>query len=344
MSGGFVMVPDWLRAKKPSGNALLAYINLGSFGTFKPGSGTYDECRPSLGRLAEEMGVSESTAKRAITELLELGAAVRVRRFNRDNSPAPSVYRLVFGAVVPEQGVGSRADPPPSTHGPTLGSPVDDNQEPPTQNQPSRDSSSADASSSSTRVAPRQRKADDDDATQKPKRERKPKTDAQREAEAEARKQQQRATAIAEISRRIEVDADDAALLCDHFIGEGARVIDAYVDTCTDDELLDHLDTAQSARDDDSWDTQNTEQQRRAKVADDRRSADDLADQLRRYHHHAAGDQFAAVADAIFAAMQGGLTGGQASDRLNKVALDAARRKVADHYISAFDPWAAVAA
>lgn len=124
--GGFVMVPDWLRAKKPSGNAILAYINLGSFGTWNPGSATYEECRPAWQTLAAEMNVSEATAKRAVKELVDLGAATRSLRWNEDGSSAPSVYRLVFGILVEPRnvsaggrGVGSPVTPPPSGEGVT---------------------------------------------------------------------------------------------------------------------------------------------------------------------------------------------------------------------------------
>lgn len=142
--GGFVMVPDWLRAKRPSGTAVLAYINLCARGTWNPGAGTYDECRPSMPTLAGDMGVSESTAKRAVADLVDLGAAIKSLRWNEDGSPAPSVYRLVFGVVTEpaDPGGGVTGEPTPGhprthpgvTHEPTLGSPVTGNQEPNTKN------------------------------------------------------------------------------------------------------------------------------------------------------------------------------------------------------------------
>lgn len=131
------MVPDWLRRKKPSGNAVLAYINLGSRGTFNPGDGTYDECRPAWETLAGDMGVSKSTAKRAVEELVELGAAIRTLRRNEDGTDAPSSYRLIFGNVVePGQGRGSRVTPPQSTGEPGRGPRVTPNQEPFTKKNP----------------------------------------------------------------------------------------------------------------------------------------------------------------------------------------------------------------
>lgn len=173
------MVPDWFRAKRPSGSALLAYVNLGSFGTFKPGPGIYDECRPSLPRLAEEMGVSESTARRALAELVDLGAAIRIPRFNKDGSPAPTMYRLVFlQPSAAAQGVVSPVEPPPVTRdtrggvtgGTRVVSPVTGNQEPSTHNQNTKNHPSIDDSagaSSSDRFA-----ADDEARrkTEQPKR------------------------------------------------------------------------------------------------------------------------------------------------------------------------------
>lgn len=146
-AGGFVMVPDWWRRKRPSGLAVLAYINLGARGTWNPGTGTYDECRPKMKTLAEDMGVSESTAKRACDELVATGAATKSLRYNPDGSPAPSVYRLIFGQLVEppaadnelvevgspvnlgggftgEPRVGSPTNPPGSTGEPRVGSPV----------------------------------------------------------------------------------------------------------------------------------------------------------------------------------------------------------------------------
>lgn len=131
------MVPDWLRRKRPSGNALLVYVNLGSFGTWNPGTARYDECRPSLDRLVEETGLSKSTVKRAIAELLELGAIERQAQHKNDHTSLPSKYRLIFGEVVEPRtgGRGSRVDPYRSTGGQGRGPRVSRNQEPDTKNQ-----------------------------------------------------------------------------------------------------------------------------------------------------------------------------------------------------------------
>jgi hypothetical protein len=100
-TGGFVMVPDWLRRRKPSGSAMLIYITLASFGTWNPGSGTYEECRPSVPTLADETDLSENTVRKALRELLDLSAltAGGVRRDER-GAQLPTVYRVVFGQVV----------------------------------------------------------------------------------------------------------------------------------------------------------------------------------------------------------------------------------------------------
>lgn len=132
---GYVMIPGWLLAKKPSANAVLAYATLAGFGTFDTLAGMYEECRPALATLADRSGLSLSTAKRALTELLELGAIARWERFAEDGrTQLPSVYRVYFGTLSGPGG--STGEPPsPSTGGPRGGSPVDYNQEPHTKNQ-----------------------------------------------------------------------------------------------------------------------------------------------------------------------------------------------------------------
>lgn len=304
--------------------------------------------------LAQGRKEGRDAIRAALGELKTAGYLVHIKNRDPDTGQISTVS-MVYDEARPstDRDDGATEDGKPAPGFPATGEP--DAGEPtvgvpgairtPETNTLKEDSSSAGASSSSTHAAPRQRTSDEDDATRKRKPKVKPKvTDEQRRAQAEARKQQQRAAAIAEICRRIEISADDAELLCDHFADNGARVLDAYVDTCGDDELLDHLDRAQSERDDANWSAQQSDEQRRQKAVDDRRSADDLADQLRRFHHHASSDQFTAVADAIFEAMQDGMTGTEASTRLNRVGLSAAARKVADHYIRAVDVWSTAAA
>jgi hypothetical protein len=94
------MVPAWLIEQRPSGHAVHAYICLALRGTFHPGSGTYEECRPSIATLASDMGVGESTARRAADELVRLGAVTRTVRYDPKGAQLPSMYRVVFGSVV----------------------------------------------------------------------------------------------------------------------------------------------------------------------------------------------------------------------------------------------------
>lgn len=122
---GFAMVPAWLVWKKPSVNALTVYIHLALYGTFNPGSATYEQCRPSKKTLASGdprrgypgTGLSESTVGRALRELETLGAIKGEASFNPANgAQEPTVYRLVFGQVTEEtaaQTPVSPVTPPP---------------------------------------------------------------------------------------------------------------------------------------------------------------------------------------------------------------------------------------
>lgn len=132
---GYVMLPGWLLALKPSANAILIYATLATYGTFNTALGVYEECRPSIASIAADSGTSDSTVKRALAELLELRAIERTERWAEDGKTRlPSVYRVVFGAISGPSGVTGEPTPP-STGEPTLGSPVTRNQEPSTQNQ-----------------------------------------------------------------------------------------------------------------------------------------------------------------------------------------------------------------
>ena len=131
---GYVMIPGWLLQAQPSGNAVLIYATLASFGTFDTAAGTYEECRPALATIVERSGMSLSNVKRAIAELLDLKAVTRTERFADDGrTQLPSVYRVVFGAIVGPGG-SAGGPPPPSTGGPRGGPRADQNQEPSTQN------------------------------------------------------------------------------------------------------------------------------------------------------------------------------------------------------------------
>jgi DNA-binding Lrp family transcriptional regulator len=120
---------------KPSGNEVLAYCQLASFGTWNPGTGVYDECRPALGTLAERAGMSESNLRRALRALLEKGAIVAGgARYDAKGGQLPTVYRVIFGVLAPPGGV------PPVTGGGAARDrggvpPVAPNQEPSTKNQ-----------------------------------------------------------------------------------------------------------------------------------------------------------------------------------------------------------------
>lgn len=132
---GFVMVPAWLLAAQPSGNAVLIYTTLARYGTFNTYAGTYDECRPALATIAADSGLSESSVKRAISELLELGAVTRRLRFAEDGrTPLPTAYTVHVGALVKPTGStdGPRGG---SAREPGVGPPVSRDQEPHTKNQ-----------------------------------------------------------------------------------------------------------------------------------------------------------------------------------------------------------------
>jgi hypothetical protein len=131
---GYVMVPSWFRAKRPSANALLVYVTLAAYGTFDTQAGVYAECRPRLSTIVEDSGLSESTVKRSIGELLELGAVTRRLRFADDGkTPLPTVYRVVFGELLEPSG--STGEPTGgSADEPRVGPPVGSDQEPSTQN------------------------------------------------------------------------------------------------------------------------------------------------------------------------------------------------------------------
>lgn len=132
------MVPGWLRAAKPSANAVLVYVTLAAYGCFNTAEGVYEECRPPLALIAEDSGTSESTVKRALAELLRLKAVERTERWAEDGKTRlPSVYRVVFGVIAGPSG--STGGPtPPVTGEPRGGSPVTHNPEPPTQSPPTQ--------------------------------------------------------------------------------------------------------------------------------------------------------------------------------------------------------------
>lgn len=128
---GYVMVPGWLLARKPSANALMLYTHLAMHGRFDHATGTYEECRPSIRRLSTGdprsgypgTGMSPSTINRALRELVELGAIAGRPAYDRRGGQLPTIYRVMFGRIAP-----------PTSDTPPL-SPVTDNPEPSIQNQ-----------------------------------------------------------------------------------------------------------------------------------------------------------------------------------------------------------------
>lgn len=138
------MVPEWLRRKKPSGNAVLVYVTLASYGSFHTASGTYEDCRPSRATMAEDTGLSESSIRRATDELLSLQAIERRERRDDSGGSLPSVYRVRFGDLTEigvstgdhpgEGGVSTGEHPGGVTDEHPGVSPVTRNQEPSTNN------------------------------------------------------------------------------------------------------------------------------------------------------------------------------------------------------------------
>lgn len=132
------MIPGWLFALKPDANDLLVYATLARFGRFDTLAGVYEECRPALSTIAEQAGISVSSVKRGIGNLLRLGAVERQQRWAEDGkTQLPSVYRVIFGSIIGPQEQGGFTGEPrgESTGEPGGGSPVSQDPEPSTQNQ-----------------------------------------------------------------------------------------------------------------------------------------------------------------------------------------------------------------
>jgi hypothetical protein len=151
------MVPSWFLDRHPSGTALLAYVALASFGTFNPGTGRYEECRPSIPTLAERAGISQSQLRRGLAECVDLGAVESGgARKGSNGSPLPTIYRVVFGNLVapdPVEGGTAGGTTPGATDDTTLVPPVVPNQEVPTKNpEPREDPFDADASPNAGKI------------------------------------------------------------------------------------------------------------------------------------------------------------------------------------------------
>lgn len=115
------MVPRWLadkriEGKKLSGNGILAYVHLALRGTWNPGTGEYEECRPSMKTLSSDMDVAVNTARNAVQELTRFGGVIGSERFDERGNQLPTVYRVIFGRVVEPA---SETPPPKSDRGGT---------------------------------------------------------------------------------------------------------------------------------------------------------------------------------------------------------------------------------
>ncbi len=98
---GYVMVPGWLIDQHPSGQAVLAYVVLASYGKFDTAAGIYDKINPTIKTIARDMGISDATAKRALRELRDLGAIEVDQRFDPvEGDPTSNQYRVIFGEIV----------------------------------------------------------------------------------------------------------------------------------------------------------------------------------------------------------------------------------------------------
>lgn len=147
VQSGFSMFPEWLRAQRPDPAEVVVYLGLAAHGKFNPATGRYDECRPSIPTLAEEIGLSENTVRKAIRSLLGRGALeAGGKRYDERGSQLPTVYRVVFGMLTPPQDLnqgGSAGEPgvvQPDTPGVVPKS--EGNPEPSTQNPLPRPSAS----------------------------------------------------------------------------------------------------------------------------------------------------------------------------------------------------------
>lgn len=150
LMSGYAMVPAWLtqkviEGKKLSGNGISAYVNLALYGRWNPGTGEYEECRPSMKTLSVDMGVAVNTARTAVQEVQRYGGVIGTERWDEHGNQLPTVYRVIFGLVTeppaPTPPKSDRGGTPKSDRGvpqnPT-GGPLQnptDNPEPLTQNQ-----------------------------------------------------------------------------------------------------------------------------------------------------------------------------------------------------------------
>lgn len=120
---GFAMVPAWLALKQPSGNAAIVYIHLAMWGRFNQGSARYEDCTPSRQELSTGVagtayhgtGLSVATIKRALRELMDLGAIVGKTRYGDDGSQLPTTYEVIYGDVSEPAPPRVTGEPPPGS-------------------------------------------------------------------------------------------------------------------------------------------------------------------------------------------------------------------------------------
>lgn len=85
---GFAAVPRWLLTQNLSAHALAVYVVLSAHAA-RDGS-----CWPSQGRIAEIVGLSRPTVRKALDELREAGAVEWTSQTGDDGSQRSNLYRL----------------------------------------------------------------------------------------------------------------------------------------------------------------------------------------------------------------------------------------------------------
>ena len=113
-TGKFAMIPMWV-LQNTNPTASVVYCQLATYADNDTGV-----CWPSHRSLADNLKMSVSTVKRAISDLIDLGALEKLQRFNLDGSPTSNEYRLI--RAIPAHlrtEDSSQVDPLPSKSEPT---------------------------------------------------------------------------------------------------------------------------------------------------------------------------------------------------------------------------------
>lgn len=111
-TGRFAMLPVWL-IPLVSPRALQVYVVLATYADYNSG-----ECWPSHARIAEDVDTSAATVKRAVDELVRVGALEKRVRQNEDKSYSSNVYKVLRQKCTE---VGSNLNPGQVTHEPRGG-------------------------------------------------------------------------------------------------------------------------------------------------------------------------------------------------------------------------------